>query len=802
MPELPLSAIHHLNPPDLSQARLFLSALDPSAVSFLFAIVKTSRDIQVSRSDRSENTLRSLSHWNKEHWNVYVTVNETGQGSGTSRRKEDVSRYRAIFADDDGKNSPTGPYPLEPSIVIESSPGKKQVYWLMADQPPTREEWDGVQQCIVNKWGGDAQARDAARILRVPGFFNSKPEYSPAPKARLLEVHPERRYQWADIIKAFPPEAVTSSLGHVKGEGIDFRAALEKFVSGENYHQAGISLAGYFYNKGIRKEADLLQHLQSLMDISGLQGDPRFDHRRNEDIPATVAWIIKERKREEGPELTDIFPPQEHSGPNKYTRLPRPGGGLWKVTQWVQSIMRYPNEAIAIIVAEHLISVFGGGHYHIMNNTTTRKRIVLAPLGSGKNTITRAVGLVVRGLGSMNGENLPWCLNAELFLGSDSFSFSVQHKQMEQHRVRSFVVNEAGESGRSKSGDIDNLRAYQLQALSTKADEVFIPKKFSEQGKGQEDKQLVPVYNGVWVYFHESTVRSYAEMLTNSAAFVNGDLSRSDIFFIDPTIKEVNATSLGLTPEILSYFSNLTNDMRRLPGVKGSEDHPVWEEVNITAIESRLKQIEQEIIKKRNSSYSQEDEVGIAMLGRRFERILTSVLVCAVADAGGTSLPVAKEHHLDYAIRRANAIDAALEFHSRSGGELGDDRFQAAEQYFVERFQHTIKAMSPGRAKRLQMAVGSPQTSSGVSPGDFWQIRAWTLDKVIKGKAFTDLKNMYNGDSRRARRELLASLADKGIVSPVMERVGEAEFKPVRPPKWWLDKNLFQVDGNSAKIRG
>lgn len=785
MAGLPVSTINYLCPPDLGQAKQFLQTLAPEAPNILFVAIKGAKT-KITRQEVSDLVLTSLADWNSKGFSIYVTVNETNNNVGLSRKNDEVTKFRCVFIDDDGKN-PAKPYPIEPSIVIETSPGKKQVYFLLSESM-RKEDWDGVQQTLVNEYGGDSNARDASRILRVPGYYNVKPEYKNAPVCKIISIN-RIAYTRDQMVAAFPPSQVISSTGKVQGEALDIKSTMEQFITGTNYHQAAISLAGYFYNKGVVQPHELTSMLQSLMDIQGDASDPRFQQRRNVDIPASVNWILKERGKEAGPEILDIFKYEDSHG-TKYTRLPVPGGGMFTLIHWVRSIMRYPNETIAIIVAEHLVSVFGGGHYHIMNNTTTRKRIMLAPLGSGKNTITRALSIIVRALlnpGELTG-NLPLCGTADKFIGSDSFSFSVQHKQLEEHRVRSFLVNEAGEAGKSEAGDINNLRAYQLQALSTKADEAFMPKKYSEQNKKGATEQMQTIYNCVWVYMHESTIDSYASLLQNTKAFVNGDLSRSDIFFVDPDIKEKSINPGGVPPHILKFFGVLANDLHCRPGERGDKDEKVWEEVDIQEIVADLDQVEDNIIKARNKAYAKDDEITTALLGRKFERIITSVLISALADAAqGDAMvrPVAKKHHLEYALKRAEAIDLSLKFHASQGGALSGNPFEKAEKQFISKFEELIKHRRKA-LRTMKYAINNQNVNTKQ-----WILNYTVFTRQLQKGAYQNLcETVYRGDSKRARVAFIDHLEGMEILTPMMEKNKDGDMKKI-PNRWWLNSAIF-----------
>lgn len=107
---------------------------------------------------------------------VYCTVNGM---DGKGRTMDNVVRLRAIYADYDKGVPPS--WAIPPSIVVESSPGKAQTYWLLTGEVDTKT-WRGVQRAVVQATGADPAAIDVSRILRVPGFINHKYETKPATK--------------------------------------------------------------------------------------------------------------------------------------------------------------------------------------------------------------------------------------------------------------------------------------------------------------------------------------------------------------------------------------------------------------------------------------------------------------------------------------------------------------------------------------------------------------------------------------------------------------------------------------------
>jgi putative DNA primase/helicase len=116
--------------PDLDQAWRFLELLDPDDEQFCF---QTFDDSPAKRRELAKVThgaldaeAHRLAKWQECGAGVYVTINRT---DGTGRKAGNITKIRATFADLDG--SPIEPVcqcPLDPHIIVESSPGKYHAY--------------------------------------------------------------------------------------------------------------------------------------------------------------------------------------------------------------------------------------------------------------------------------------------------------------------------------------------------------------------------------------------------------------------------------------------------------------------------------------------------------------------------------------------------------------------------------------------------------------------------------------------------------------------------------------------------
>lgn len=162
--------------------------------------------IQIIHFDASEyeEHLPRLQELNRAGAGIFVTVNET---NGAGRKAKDVQTCRAQMLDLDGAPLPTN-WAIEPSIVVESSPAKYHVYWLLRDGDIAR--FTDIQEKLAGQYGGDPAVKDVARVMRLPGTFHLKT--GEPSRTRILEFHPERRYTQDELAPLLtstkPPESV------------------------------------------------------------------------------------------------------------------------------------------------------------------------------------------------------------------------------------------------------------------------------------------------------------------------------------------------------------------------------------------------------------------------------------------------------------------------------------------------------------------------------------------------------------------------------------------------------------------
>ena len=267
---------------DILLAESFLSLLDSSTASFTFQVFgegeqKGNHSLTRILHGSLQERLAELVALNNCGAGVFVTINET---DGRGRKTENIIRVRSIWQDDDDGYS--GAFPLPPSMVVSSSPGKFQRYWLANDL--SREDFKALMDVMVDKYGSDKNALGTNRVLRLAGFFHNKADRY---LVTILEASGVR-YSKDELLRAFPPRekpkpessprqsASFSSSAHASGEHDTFRikAAL-KLIDPDPY-DSWIMVGHILHAEYDGYEEGLL------LWMNWAQASPKFDLKEHE----------------------------------------------------------------------------------------------------------------------------------------------------------------------------------------------------------------------------------------------------------------------------------------------------------------------------------------------------------------------------------------------------------------------------------------------------------------------------------------------------------------------------------------
>ena len=156
-------------------------------------------------SQQTRATFNEMRKLNAMNAGAFVVINDGGQTDA------EIVRVVAVFADTDG--APLEPLMcLQPHIVVESSPGKWHVYWLVDEFPLAM--FKPVQQAIAAKYGTDKSICNLSRVMRLPGFNHCKGEQYPVRILQLKRKLP--RYSLEKIVAG-----LSLSIGQTESSAAD-----------------------------------------------------------------------------------------------------------------------------------------------------------------------------------------------------------------------------------------------------------------------------------------------------------------------------------------------------------------------------------------------------------------------------------------------------------------------------------------------------------------------------------------------------------------------------------------------------
>lgn len=235
-------------------------------------------------------TLRKLNDTGAE---VYFTVN----ASRTSRRLiPDMSHARAVFIDDDKpRDTHRTDFPIQPSIIVESSPGKYHYYWLThtANLP----EWKLVQKTLISMYNTDPAIHDYTRVLRLPTFKHRNGSI-----CKVVENN-GIKYEWTDIIAFFPPAIETSPTAKHAPSDFSLVKTISAFTTAESISPSLNSLIMHWAH---RYSADVIkEQVQDLFDSLD-QDTYQYHSKRYENARAQVDKFIRTAKAKTEKNVSNI----------------------------------------------------------------------------------------------------------------------------------------------------------------------------------------------------------------------------------------------------------------------------------------------------------------------------------------------------------------------------------------------------------------------------------------------------------------------------------------------------------------
>lgn len=191
---------------DLEQTVRFLNVLAPNQL-VTFQTYSDSDDLKVKHPNgkTTDPNARILHGSLKLHGDLLIRLNTGGAGvfvmvnagDGKGRAAQNVQRIWALFIDTDGAPYPAD-LPLEPHLVVQSSPGRWHLYWRV--DGVLLDSFSILQKALAEHYGTDPSVNDLPRVMRLPGFYHRKAE---PVLVKLLEANDAPPYSPEKIFTAW-----------------------------------------------------------------------------------------------------------------------------------------------------------------------------------------------------------------------------------------------------------------------------------------------------------------------------------------------------------------------------------------------------------------------------------------------------------------------------------------------------------------------------------------------------------------------------------------------------------------------
>jgi Virulence-associated protein E/Primase C terminal 2 (PriCT-2)/RepB DNA-primase from phage plasmid len=186
----------------------FLAFVGPSAYCALWPVKQLGECPRKDANGRPVNAIplgygpwtpaleKRCQELNATGYGIYFTPNDPGSAD---RHEKNFRTLRCIYRECD-----TSPDPCQlggelPHLHWESSPGKSQSLWLTEDLPAERSA--RIHAEMVNLYGHDSNSSGAGRLLRLPGFANTKYPSRPLARVTMCTQATQPRLAAARVLK-------------------------------------------------------------------------------------------------------------------------------------------------------------------------------------------------------------------------------------------------------------------------------------------------------------------------------------------------------------------------------------------------------------------------------------------------------------------------------------------------------------------------------------------------------------------------------------------------------------------------
>lgn len=389
----------------LTEAKSFLEKFNYQNITY--QLLKHGKPLKTFSGGIEKLDLKAVQNLSDSKTEFFFMVNEgdgvTHEPHKTCRSQASVTTLKALFIDTD-----TCPFEnvktylkkvgIKPHFVIETSPSRYHIYFLLHDLPATKkalDEWKACQLSLVylgdkdrKETGCDLSMRDHSRILRIPGFYNHK-RNSHLVTTKLSLDH--ERYHLSELFEALSGHNFLESLDN-KTTSKPYTISQTKVSEGYR-HPEMTSFIAHLLNKNVSEDIVKLAFYKYAEQTFDNYADFLPDGKRHTEVLNFIEYKKSQLAQEESKNSfesaqkiisgQDDFKDPFDLEDSFYFEAP---GLVGAITKEICAKARYPIPSFAFgaalasvgtIKAKHVVSSLG----HAASNYF----LLLSGTGSGKN---------------------------------------------------------------------------------------------------------------------------------------------------------------------------------------------------------------------------------------------------------------------------------------------------------------------------------------------------------------------------------------------------------------------------------
>ncbi len=395
------------------QTLRFLASFSHQLYTFQFLRKGKPAGYELTEAADLSRTLSQFENLQEKGIEIFFMVNEGDgiiyPGNKIPRSQENVRNLSACFIDTDSApwskvKSFLEEKKLTPSYVVETSPGKFHVYFLLnpieANVKNVRK-WQSVQAVLASVKGSDTSMTDYAKVLRVPGFLHLKNPQKP----HKISIKYEQKNLLHDLDHLLKVLNVTEEASKELHKPYELKT--EPVGEGERHNEMTAYL-GKLLNLGVDPRSAAWSFEKYAQSVFTDWQDWQPGGSRYSEVTAFVDWKLKDLDKEKKAAQIQIVESlsEENSKPTFdlpdefYFKAP---GLVGEITQEINSAVLYQIPSFAFATAISVLGSLKSKHRSSLRHAPSNYFLCLAPTGTGKNDpqIILSNTLSKLGLGSL-----------------------------------------------------------------------------------------------------------------------------------------------------------------------------------------------------------------------------------------------------------------------------------------------------------------------------------------------------------------------------------------------------------------